>query len=110
LNPSYYYSIIHNTIMAETDSSPPVTATSATSVKRERGSSPERSSDSSSTKRAKAENGDAVPVAEVKEEQEQGQGQGKEEPGSDPASTTVAPSEKGNGHSAQKMNDDKMEG
>jgi hypothetical protein len=98
--------------MAETDSSPPVTATSATSIKRERGSSPERSSDSSSTKRAKAENGDAVPVAEVKEEQEQeqGQGQGKEEPGSDPASTTAAPSEKGNGHSAQKMNDDKMEG
>jgi len=95
--------------MAETDSSPPVTATSATSVKRERGSSPERSSDSSSTKRAKAENGDAVPVAEVKEEQEQGQGQGKEEPGSDPASTTVVSSENG-GHSAPKMNDDKMEG
>jgi hypothetical protein len=94
--------------MAETDSSPPVTATSATSVKRERGSSPERSSDSSSTKRVKAENGDAVPVAEVKEEKEQEQGQGKEEPGSDPASTTVASSE--NGHSAQKMNDDKMEG
>ena len=95
--------------MAETDSSPPVTATSATSVKRERGSSPERSSDSSSTKRAKAENGDAVPVAEVKEEQEQGEGQGKEEPGSEPASSTVV-SEKGNGHSAQKMNDDKIEG
>lgn len=97
--------------MAETDTSPPVTATSAASVKRERGSSPEQASDSSSLKRAKAENGDAVavpavPVAsEVKEEEKD---QAKETQAESTSAT--APTENGNGHPAQKMNDDKIDG
>ena len=98
--------------MAETDTSPPVTATSAAYVKRERGSSPEQASDSSSLKRAKAENGDAVvvpavPVAsEVKEEdKEQAKGSLAAE-----STSATAPTENGNGHPAQKMNDDKIDG
>jgi len=94
--------------MAETDTSPPVTATSAGSIKRERGSSPEheQGSDSSSTKRAKAENGDAVPVVpEVKEET-------KDQESKPVSASAEATTENGNGHPAPtpKMSDDKTEG
>jgi hypothetical protein len=101
--------------MAETDTSPPVTAISATSVKRERASSPETTSDAtSSLKRVKGENGDAVPVdvvvpvssqeSEVKEEQV------KEKPEEPVATAAPTKNGNGNGHPAPKMNDDKMEG
>jgi len=86
---------------APVDNTPPVTATSSTSAKRERGSSPEQGQDqaqdqttteSTSSKRIKGENGEAKlpePVVAVKQEEK---------------STTS------NGQQAQKMNDDRMEG
>jgi hypothetical protein len=81
---------------APVDNTPPVTATS---VKRERGSSPSQEQDqeqdqssieATSSKRIKGENGEAKapePVAAVKQEEKSS-----------------------NGHPAQKMNDDRMEG
>jgi hypothetical protein len=81
---------------APTDNTPPVTATS---VKRERGSSPSQDQDqeqdqssieTTSSKRIKGENGEAKApelVAAVKQEEKSS-----------------------NGHPAQKMNDDRMQG